>query len=66
MKRGIVYIMTNRRNGTLYVGTSNLPRRTYEHGEGIIDGFTKDHGLKRLVCYDSSTPAATLCNASPT
>jgi putative endonuclease len=47
---GWVYIMTNRPNGTLYVGvTSNIARRASEHREGIIDGFTKQYGLKRLV-----------------
>jgi putative endonuclease len=45
-----VYIMTNRPNGTLYVGvTSNLARRAWEHREGVADGFTERHGLKRLV-----------------
>jgi putative endonuclease len=45
--------MTNRRNGTLYCGvTSNLSRRAYEHREGLIDGFTKEHGLKLLVYYE--------------
>jgi len=47
---GWVYIMTNRRDGTLYVGvTSDLPRRAWEHREGRIPGFTKRYGLKRLV-----------------
>jgi putative endonuclease len=42
--------MTNRPNGTLYVGvTSDLARRAWEHREGIVDGFTKRYGLKRLV-----------------
>ncbi len=42
--------MTNRPNGTLYVGvTSDLARRAWEHREGLIDGFTKRYGLKRLV-----------------
>ena len=45
-----VYIMTNRPNGTLYTGvTSDLPRRVWEHREGVADGFTKRYGLKRLV-----------------
>jgi len=45
-----VYIMTNRKNGTLYVGTtSNLTRRIYEHRTGTVAGFTQEHGLKRLV-----------------
>jgi putative endonuclease len=50
---GRVYFMTNRRNGTLYVGvTSNLPSRAYQHREGLIDGFTKRYGLKMLVYYE--------------
>jgi putative endonuclease len=50
VKGGWVYFITNRRDGVLYVGvTSNLPRRAHEHREGLIDGFTKHHGLKRLV-----------------
>jgi putative endonuclease len=50
MSGGWVYIMTNQPNGTLYVGvTSDLPRRIWEHREGVADGFTKRYGLKRLV-----------------
>jgi putative endonuclease len=42
--------MTNRPNGTLYVGvTTNLQRRVWEHREGVISGFTEAYGLKRLV-----------------
>lgn len=53
MAGGWLYIMTNKSNGTLYVGvTSNLPRRVYEHREGLLDGFTKRYGLKRLVYYE--------------
>jgi putative endonuclease len=47
---GWVYIMTNRPDGILYVGTTvNLARRAWEHREGVVDGFTKKYGLKRLV-----------------
>jgi putative endonuclease len=50
MRGGWVYIMTNRRNGTLYIGvTGDIGRRAFEHREGRIDGFTKRYGLKRLV-----------------
>ena len=50
MMGGWVYIVTNRPNGTLYVGaTGDLARRIWEHREGIADGFTKQHRLKRLV-----------------
>jgi putative endonuclease len=53
MPEGWVYIMTNRPNGTLYVGvTSNLPQRVWQHREGVIEGFTKQHGLKRLVYFE--------------
>ena len=54
MRRAFVYIMTNRRNGVLYVGvTSNLQRRIFEHREGVIAGFTKQHGLKTLVWFEA-------------
>ena|SRR5690242_8018227 len=50
---GFVYFMTNRRNGVLYVGvTSNLPARVWQHREGLVEGFTKQHGLKMLVYYE--------------
>jgi putative endonuclease len=50
---GFVYIMTNRRDGTLYVGvTSDLMRRVFEHREGSIKGFSKQYGLKTLVFYE--------------
>ncbi|HVO00929.1 MAG TPA: GIY-YIG nuclease family protein [Candidatus Cybelea sp.] len=45
-----VYIMTNRKNGTLYIGvTSKLAQRVYEHQRGIFGGFTQQYGLDRLV-----------------
>jgi putative endonuclease len=50
MQGGWVYIVTNRPNGTLYVGvTSDLARRAWEHREDVAEGFTKRYGLKRLV-----------------
>jgi putative endonuclease len=50
MSGGWVYIITNKPNGTLYVGvTSNIQRRVWEHREGVADGFTRQYGLKRLV-----------------
>ena len=54
MASGFVYIMTNRRDGILDVGvTSNLPGRVYQHREGLVDGFTKQYGLKLLVYYEA-------------
>jgi putative endonuclease len=47
---GWVYIMTNRKKGTLYVGgTSDLPRRAWEHRTSVVKGFTTRYALKRLV-----------------
>ena len=49
-----LYIMTNQKNGTLYIGATNdLIRRTFEHREGLIRGFTKKYGLTRLVYYEA-------------
>ena len=54
MRGGFVYIMTNRPNGTLYVGVTNdIARRAHEHREGLVEGFTRRYGLKRLVWYEA-------------
>ena len=53
MAGGWVYIVTNRPQGTLYVGvTSDLARRLWEHREGVGEGFTRRYRLKRLVCAE--------------
>ena len=53
MRGGWVYIVTNRPNGTLYVGvTSNLSQRIWQHRAGEFDGFTKRYGLDKLVWYE--------------
>jgi putative endonuclease len=50
MRGGWVYIVTNKPNGILYTGvTSYLPQRAWHHREGIVQGFTRRYGLKRLV-----------------
>ena len=51
-KRFCIYI-TNKRNGTIYIGVTNdLARRVYEHREGLVHGFTTRYGLKMLVHYE--------------
>ncbi len=46
--------MANKRNGTIYVGsTSDLPARAYQHRTGMIEGFTKDNGCTLLVWYEA-------------
>jgi len=48
-----IYILANKRNGTLYIGvTSNLVKRVYEHKNNIIDGFTKKYSIHKLVYYE--------------
>ena len=49
-----VYLITNKRYGTLYVGvTSDLVKRIYEHRGGLVEGFSKEHDLSRLVWYEA-------------
>ncbi len=53
-----VYILASGPGGTLYVGVTNdLIRRTYEHREGLVKGFTKKYGVKMLVYYEQHDTA---------
>ncbi len=48
-----VYIMANKRNGTLYVGvTSDLINRVYQHKFEEIESFSKRYQCKLLVYYE--------------
>ena len=48
-----VYILCNKRNGTLYVGmTSDLENRVFEHKMGLKDGFSKKYNTKKLVYFE--------------
>ena len=52
-KQGFVYILFNRKNGTLYVGmTSDLIKRIYQHKNKLIEGFSKKYGLDKLGYYE--------------
>ena len=52
-KQFYVYILANKRNGTLYLGvTSNLVKRVWQHKNGWVEGFTKKYGIKMLVYYE--------------
>ena len=54
MKQPSVYIMSNGRNGTLYVGvSSNLVQRVWQHKAELSGGFTKEYGLHTLVWYEA-------------
>lgn len=51
-----VYMMADHYRGTLYTGvTGQFFTRIGQHREGRTPGFTRKHGLKRLVWYESTT-----------
>lgn len=53
MSQYYVYILANRRYGVLYVGvTNNLLRRISQHRQKIVPGFTRAHGVIRLVYFE--------------
>jgi putative endonuclease len=52
-KQPCVYLLASKRNGTRYVGvTSDLIRRTWEHREHLVEGFTKKHKVGTLVRFE--------------
>lgn len=56
-----VYLLASRKQGTLYLGvTKDLVRRTYQHKEKLLPGFTSQYDIRRLVwfeIYDDPTTA---------
>jgi putative endonuclease len=49
-----VYILANKKNGTLYVGvTNNLARRMEEHKAKLVPGFTRQYGVDLLVYFEA-------------
>ena len=52
-KQPAVYILTNKRNGTLYTGvTSNLNKRVWEHKNHLVEGFSKRCATDMLVYFE--------------
>jgi putative endonuclease len=48
-----VYIITNRKNGTLYIGiTGNLKQRLYQHRNRNLKSFSNRYRLNKLVYYE--------------
>ena len=48
-----VYILFNKKNGTLYVGvTNNLIKRVWEHKNKVVEGFTQKYGVDKLGYYE--------------
>ena len=53
-KKGYLYILASRRNGTLYVGvTSDLVKRIEEHRQKLVEGFTKKYEITHLVYFET-------------
>ena len=53
MKQPAIYILSNKRNGTLYIGvTSDIIQRIWQHKNNVMAGFTKKYGLHNLVYYE--------------
>jgi putative endonuclease len=53
MKQPTIYIITNDRNTTLYVGvSSNLIQRIYQHKNKLIAGFSAKYNLHKLVYFE--------------
>lgn len=49
-----VYIVTNRRSGTLYTGVTNdLKRRVWQHKTKVFPGFSAQYGLGQLVYFEA-------------
>jgi putative endonuclease len=62
-RRYFVYILASRKHGTIYIGvTRDILRRTHEHKQKIVPGFTKQHAVDKLVyfeIFDDPTSAIT-------
>jgi putative endonuclease len=53
VKQPVVYILASKPYGMLYVGvSSNLADRIETHRNGLLDGFTKEYGVHRLVYFE--------------
>ena len=55
MNTYFVYVMSSRKNGTLYIGvTSDLAKRVREHKSGVFIGFTDKYRVHDLVFFEST------------
>jgi len=53
MKKGYIYILTNKNNKVLYIGvTSDLVKRIYQHKNKVIEGFSKRYKTDKSVYYE--------------
>ncbi|WP_435254671.1 GIY-YIG nuclease family protein [Tenacibaculum sp. A30] len=48
-----IYIITNKKDGVLYIGvTNNLERRIFEHKNKLIKGFSSKYNLDKLIYFE--------------
>ncbi|AXT57771.1 GIY-YIG nuclease family protein [Aquimarina sp. AD1] len=48
-----VYILSNKKNGTIYIGiTNNIERRIFEHKNKLVEGFSKKYNLNILIYFE--------------
>ena len=53
MNEYYVYILASKKEGVLYIGVTNdLAKRTYEHKNDFVEGFTKKYRVHNLVYYE--------------
>ena len=53
MKVPCVYLLASKPRGTLYVGaTSDLVQRVWQHKGNLVEGFTRQYRMHRLVWYE--------------
>ena len=49
-----LYILSNKKNGTLYIGvTNNLERRMFEHKNKLVEGFSEKYDLSKLMYFET-------------
>ena len=51
-----VYILTNQTDQVMYIGVTNdLERRVYEHKHHLIEGFTRNYRVDKLVYFEETS-----------
>ena len=51
-----VYILTNQTDNVMYIGVTNdLERRLYEHKHHLIEGFTRNYRVDKLVYFEETS-----------
>ena len=52
-KNYYTYILASKKDGVLYIGiTDNLEKRTWQHKQSLVEGFTKKYGVHYLVYFE--------------